>query len=350
MQTVATNITISEYCAGMNRLEIKVNKEYQRSDKVWPPAARSFLIETILQGYPIPKIYLYQMTDVKSKKTIKEIVDGQQRSTTIHDFFQNKLRLSKNAELEEARGRIYDELSDELKERFLNYPLTADLFLGASPIEVREAFRRLNSYTVPLNPEEKRHAIHQGEFKWFIYRLAHQYEEAFIRMGVFGDKQIVRMSDAKLITELAHAFLFGVKTTKSKELDKLYQDRDAAFPEKSEIKTRIETAVDFIIGRPEIHNGPLMKPHIFYSLVIAVAQSLHPLPNLNDAFDPPADLIVDGNIAASNLTTLAQALESDEEVGNYKEFVTACSAKTNVDTQRKTRIKWLGKALLPELL
>ncbi len=76
LQPVQSPMTIADYCAAMTRREISTNSEYQRSDKVWPPAARSFLIETILQGYPIPKIFLFQITDLKSKKTVKEIVDG----------------------------------------------------------------------------------------------------------------------------------------------------------------------------------------------------------------------------------------------------------------------------------
>jgi hypothetical protein len=64
----------------MKSKDIIVNRSYQRSDKVWPPAARSYLVETVLLGYPIPKLSLHQRTDVKSRKVISEIVDGQQRS------------------------------------------------------------------------------------------------------------------------------------------------------------------------------------------------------------------------------------------------------------------------------
>jgi hypothetical protein len=81
--TQPTNMTIAEYCASMDRKEVIVNKNYQRSDQVWPHAARSFLIESILLGFPIPKIYLHSKTDLKTRKTIKEIVDGQQRSRAI---------------------------------------------------------------------------------------------------------------------------------------------------------------------------------------------------------------------------------------------------------------------------
>ncbi len=100
MNIVATNTTVAAYCQEMGRNEIIVNKEYQRSDKVWPPVARSYLIETLLLGYPIPKLSLHQVTDIKSKKTLKEIVDGQQRSMAIFDFFHDRLPLSRTLDSE----------------------------------------------------------------------------------------------------------------------------------------------------------------------------------------------------------------------------------------------------------
>ena len=80
MNIVPTGFTVVDFCHAMGRNEIIVNREYQRSDKVWPGSAQSYLIETIILGFPIPKFFLYQKTDLPSKKTYKEIVDGQQRS------------------------------------------------------------------------------------------------------------------------------------------------------------------------------------------------------------------------------------------------------------------------------
>jgi hypothetical protein len=53
MQVTASNFTVAEYCEQMRAGGIVVNHDYQRSDKVWPPAARSYLIETILLGYRV---------------------------------------------------------------------------------------------------------------------------------------------------------------------------------------------------------------------------------------------------------------------------------------------------------
>jgi hypothetical protein len=161
---------------------------------------------------------------------------------------------------------------------------------------------------------------------------------------------MVRMVDTKLITEIVHAFLNGIKTTKAGDLDRLYATKDKEFPEQQEMMSRFATAMDRLIGFDEIHKGPLMRPHIFYSLVLAVSQASHPLGILDDAFTPPQPFDLNRDIAITNLGVLAQALEEEQPRDDLGEFVAACSAKTNVDSQRRTRVAWLGKALLPTLL
>ena len=98
----------------MREKSIIVNHEYQRSDKVWPPAARSYLIETILLGFPIPKLSLYQTTDLKTKKTKKEIVDGQQRSQVVFDFLEGTFRLTGKGPF---GGRLFSQLQEPEQQR-----------------------------------------------------------------------------------------------------------------------------------------------------------------------------------------------------------------------------------------
>ena len=59
MLVTTTTYTIADYCRQMEDENVVVNKDYQRSSKVWPTAARSYLIDTILSGFPIPKLSLY---------------------------------------------------------------------------------------------------------------------------------------------------------------------------------------------------------------------------------------------------------------------------------------------------
>jgi hypothetical protein len=180
-------VPFSRVAKGMRREEITVNHDYQRSDQVWPQLARSYLIDTIIKGFPIAKLYLYQVTDVKSRKTRKEIVDGQQRSTAIYGFYNDEFRLAKSADNEDIKGKKYSELGEEYQQKFLDYSINVDLFIAATPSEVVEVFRRMNSYTVPLNAEEQRHASYQGKFKWFINEVADRLETIFLDTGVFKE-------------------------------------------------------------------------------------------------------------------------------------------------------------------
>ncbi|HEX9770571.1 MAG TPA: DUF262 domain-containing protein, partial [Kiloniellales bacterium] len=78
----------------LDRRDLVVNKEYQRGSRLWPPGPRSYFIDTILENFPFPKMYFYEYLDGESRKTRREIVDGQQRVMAIVDFLQNKFALT----------------------------------------------------------------------------------------------------------------------------------------------------------------------------------------------------------------------------------------------------------------
>ena len=338
---------MADYCAGLESKQIIVNRAYQRSDKVWPPAARSFLIETILLGFPIPKFSLHQVTDLPSRTTRKEIVDGQQRTMAILDFYRGTLRLSTTIDLEEAAGRRYDQLPGQLQSRFMDYSLSTDLFVGTTPEEVREVFRRINAYTVPLNPEEQRHASYQGPFKWFIHRLARDLGDAFVGLGVFTEKQLVRMADAKLLSEVIHAYVHGISTTDKRKLNRLYKDHDQDFPQEEELDRRIRTAFDVLLGLPSLRNTELTKPFHVYSLLLAVMHVQEPLQALVNIAPEGEPLDLDG--AKRGVELLADAVEAGDEDGRFGPFVKASADKTNVGAQRETRFLWMVRALRGEL-
>lgn len=347
MQVTASSFTVAEYCEQMRGNAITVNHDYQRSDKVWPPAARSYLIETILLGYPMPKLALHQTTDLKSKKTRKDIVDGQQRSQAIFDFSEDKLRLSGKTEF----GRsTYSQLHPEQQQKFLDYSLTVDLFVGATPEDIRQVFRRMNSYTVPLNPQEKRHATHQGELKWFIVEMTERYADTLKQLGVFTERQLSRMTDAALLSDIFYTFYVGIKSASDATLDKFYTDNENAFPQKEEYANRFISAMNYIVEWPDIRESSLMKSYNFYTLVLAVAHALSPLPSLNIDFPRAAKIRLDIGYVLPNLTTLSAALEEPAAFPTFAAYVAACSKATNRIEQRRVRFDWLSRALDPVLL
>jgi uncharacterized protein DUF262 len=346
MKVYSTPMTVADYCLAMSRSEIIVNRNYQRSDQVWPSAAKSYLIETMLLGYPVPKLYLYQVLDLKSRKTYKEIVDGQQRSVTIFQFYNDELRLDNTLETDEIDGKIYSELEPQFKTAFLEYSLAIDTFVSATQREVVDSFRRMNSYTIPLNPEEQRHAVYQGPFKWFVANLAKRQETVFLNIGLFSQKQLVRMADTKLLTEICDALMNGIRTTNKGILDNLYRSGNDKFIEQSNFDLWITEAVDTIRRWVGIHNTNLMKPYIIYSLILAAIHAVRVVPKLQPSYPRSGSTRIDMASAEVNLTALSAALDYDETPQEFAEFVNACSAKTNVKEQREIRFRWLCRALV----
>ncbi|MCA3391461.1 MAG: DUF262 domain-containing protein, partial [Roseomonas sp.] len=183
----ASPMNILDYCNAFMSGDIKVDTNYQRTDRVWPTQAQQYLIESIILGYPIPIFFLHQKIDLKSKKSIKYVVDGQQRSRAIIDFFKGNLFISKKSNAPQLAGKSFEMLDENDQNAFLSYSLPIDLFVTASREEIIETFRRINSYTVPLNAEEKRHANNQGEMKWFVNDLAEKYSELLASLGALTE-------------------------------------------------------------------------------------------------------------------------------------------------------------------
>lgn len=345
MDRSSTEMTVADYFAAYHRGEVTVNPDYQRSDKVWPEAAKSFLIESIILGYPIPKLSLNQITDVRTRSTKKEVIDGQQRSRAIWTYLENRFRLSPSSEVTEAAGRKYEELPERIQGQILSYSLSFDLFINTTQEEVREVFRRINSFTVPLNAEEQRYAQYQGSFKWFIYRITRDYDTFFTASGMFSSKQLVRLSDTKWLAEVTHALLYGITTTNKTTLNRLYLEYNKSFPREEELENRLRGALDTMNNWEPLHQTSLFKPFIGYSLALAIIHVTNPVEALQDSFAWSEPTVINLDPIAPTLSAMAEAAETAEPAGQFADFVKASTTGTNVKKARTDRFVWLCKAL-----
>lgn len=143
----------------------KINDQpvYQRGE-VWKPKKKSILIDSMLRGIDIPKIYLRRLS---SNAHEYEVADGQQRLKAIYGFIENRLVLldefEKGLNLGRINGKVvgarkYNNLPDGFKEKFDNYEVTVAIIENATGSEIRTLFGRLQEGE-PLVPAEKRNAI-----------------------------------------------------------------------------------------------------------------------------------------------------------------------------------------------
>lgn len=81
-----------------HRGEIDMNPPYQRKGKLWSVSDKAYLVDSIINGFDIPKLYLadfkHRDSKLNSKKLPYAIVDGKQRFEAVVDFFEGRVVLN----------------------------------------------------------------------------------------------------------------------------------------------------------------------------------------------------------------------------------------------------------------
>jgi hypothetical protein len=345
MKANPSPMSVADYCHAVNAGKITVNKDYQRNTGLWTAQARSFFIESILLQFPIPKLYLYAKLDLKSRQQVKEVVDGQQRTEALVSFFNNTHKLTSNVDSVELRGLRYNQLTEDWQEKFLSYNLPIDQFSGAPEDEVREAFRRMNANNVPLNDEEQRNARYQGPFKWFIVKIADKYQNALGSIGLFSRRDLIRMADLKAYAEIVLVLDNGFSTVKAKQIDDLYKKYNASFPLEDELFSTIASSVDEFLRRQEWHEKQILRPHVFQSAILALISLKDPSRLSLPEDDKYSDIAERAQSKGFPVSVLVAAMKTPDDYPDLKEFVDACSKKTNVQESKVIRYIYLREAL-----
>jgi hypothetical protein len=206
------------------RDRIQLDPDYQRLGNIWAPDNRQLLLDTILNKFDVPKIYVHKFSRplVKGSKTYEfAIVDGKQRLETLWSFIDGKIALADDFKLfrdeaVRAEGMTYRELSQEypdLKADFDGFLLSVILIETDDLEMIEEMFSRLNE-AAPLTAAEKRNA-YGGPVPGAVRRLA---KEAFFARKVPFENKRYRHFD--LATKFLLAEYEGkVVDTKKARLD-----------------------------------------------------------------------------------------------------------------------------------
>lgn len=143
-----------------DREKICMDPSFQRNF-VWSTKQKSELIESVIMGIPLPLIYF-----AESQKGNLIVVDGRQRLTTFFDFLNNKFKLNKLSILKELNGKNFKDLENEFSNyasEIEDYQLVVQVIKYPTPDRVRfDIFDRVNRGGTPLNKQEMRNALYQG--------------------------------------------------------------------------------------------------------------------------------------------------------------------------------------------
>jgi uncharacterized protein with ParB-like and HNH nuclease domain len=298
---------------------------------VWSTPARSYLIDTLLLGMPVPPIYMRVVQSAERDKVIREVIDGQQRISSVLDFVGGRFALSKNIESPFA-GKRFGDLPQTEQNKIRHYSFICEVFHGVEDADVLSIFARLNTHSVKLNAQELRNGRWFGHFKQLSYRLAFEHLEMWKRMRIFTDARIARMAEVEFTSEL---LIFGIDglQDKKKSIDDFYEEYDENFKERTGVADRFRTTIDAIIRSCEdvLPESEFRRSPLFYSLYGTIYHRLFGVPNLGlkrptraqfSAQDEEAVAAAVRNL--SELIVQAKTEDGNEVPKKYQKFVTAC--------------------------
>jgi hypothetical protein len=161
-----------------DRGKICMDPSFQRNF-VWKNKQMSELIESVIIGIPLPLIYL-----AESQRGDLVVVDGRQRLTTFIKFLNDEFRLNGLRILKDINGCCFSDLEKE--KRYSKYAtsiedfqLVVQVIKYPTPDKVRfDIFDRVNRGGTPLNKQEMRNALYQGQSTQMLKELSEG--EAFL--------------------------------------------------------------------------------------------------------------------------------------------------------------------------
>lgn len=262
-------------------------------------------MDTIIRGLPIPKIFLRQRIDPASGKSIREVVDGQQRLRTILSYLHDGFAIRKTHNTEFG-GVYFSDLPEPKRMELLVYELSTDLLINMSDSQVLDIFGRLNSHAVVLNEQEKINANHFSEFKRLADGLAHENFEYWISSRILLESAVLRMQDVSFTADVLIAMCDGIQS--KKQIRSYYAQYEENFPfNAQELSTSFNTSLALMnqMFTEGFRASEFRRVHLHYSLFTAVYHMAYGLPHMLPSPIP---------LSALNLQQVRFRLDHVEEV------------------------------------
>ena len=214
------------------REEIDLEPNYQRKGLIWTEHQQQYLINSILNGFDVPKLYFADFTflnsGLNSAKKKYAVIDGKQRLLTIYKFFDDLVALPKGFVFSDdpslqLAGYTYSDLQNnypKIARKFDNSSLMVMSVITDDKSKINELFIRLNS-SKPLTGAELRNAM-GGRLPEIIRGLVqHVFFTSRIRFGTGRSQD--KNTAAKLLL-LEHRG--SIVDTKKSQLDALAKEVD----------------------------------------------------------------------------------------------------------------------------
>lgn len=262
------SLVIQDLLNAYQRQELNITPWYQRRS-VWNRPQKAYLINTIFESKPVPSIYIRHTLDIENEKSVKEVVDGQQRVRCLLEYRNDDFAAPHP---NHPRGVKYSDLTRAEREKFLLTALSVGYLVNADDQDVIEIFARINSVAKTLNPQEKRNSQFSGDFKQFCLNEAIARLSFWRTYAVFTDNDIARMVEVQFVSDLIMNMSEGLQDFSASRLTRFYAVNDESFPRQATIKTRLDRVFADILSLPQekVRGTVFCRPQILFSLLLVL--------------------------------------------------------------------------------
>jgi len=247
---------IKEIYANRQQLDIP---DWQRG-QAWNKERRQLLIDTILEGWKLPKLYLFQ------KGSKYEVIDGQQRLSAIFSFMEGQLELSaetvRKFRLSSSR---FNNLPPEIANAFGNFRLECDHISGASIPQLKDIFQHLQ-YGMPLKGREKLNAVSSNLRDYCVALSNHEFFRSRLS---FRNARDIFLSTATRVVAIE---VGGIDTKWTYgNLREIFERYEGFSTSDSPIAATLNSALDFLV-RSFPEKTPFANAFFVQSIVTLAAR------------------------------------------------------------------------------
>lgn len=270
-----TNPTIATLYNEISNGLLVLAPEFQRRF-VWTQSHQEEFLDTILHGFPFPEIYVSTgEVDVEKMKTVRHVIDGQQRLTTIKNYIDGRF------EKPLSSVKAYGGLGDDQKKDFLSYEVVVRDLGQIDDATVREVFRRINLTKFKLDTVEIHNAIYDGAFISTAKSILDAADLSIF--GVFRDSEFSRMADLQFILLVMSTFEAGGYFSQDSEVEAMIEAFNEEYENASESYLRVTNAFETIENLDLELDSMWFRKSNFFTLVSELTMFPDRLsPNLKD--------------------------------------------------------------------
>lgn len=301
------------------------------------------MIDSVLQGYPIPELYMSDKVDSNGDE-LHTVIDGQQRIRACLDFVEGRFKLLGDDIQSVWRGLKFDDLSVPQKQALFSYKFVVRVLPAMGDVELRKIFARLNRNVVALNEQELRNATYWGNFISTVQEMADE-DEFWSEFGIFTAKDHRRMLDHEYISELVAAYLHGPQNKKDK-LDDTYRKYESEFERADEVKRHFRATTGEIRSIfSGTDPGRWKKKSDFYTLFLTLIKNAHEFPWPSDKRATIGGALLKFGDDVTKLLLLDEPVRSGSAESNVLEYARAVARAASDKQNRIDRETALANAL-----